>query len=48
MPDQTILRRGINEIVAARYYNYHTLHEGPALYTTALCAVWNIHSFTEE
>jgi hypothetical protein len=37
MPDQTILRRGIKEIV-------HTLPEGTSLYSTALCAMWNIHS----
>jgi hypothetical protein len=45
MPDQTILRRGIKEIVAARCWNHHTLPEGSALYTTARCAMWNIHSF---
>ena len=42
MPDQTITRRGIKEIVAARSWDYHTLPEGLALYTTALCALWNI------
>jgi hypothetical protein len=48
MPDQTILRRGIKEIVAARCWDHHTLREGPPLYTTALCAMWNIYSYIEE
>jgi hypothetical protein len=43
IPDQTILRRGIKEIVVARCWEHHTLPEGPTLYTTALCALWNIH-----
>jgi len=35
------------EIVAARLRHYHTLPEELALYTTALCALWNIqHSRT--
>jgi hypothetical protein len=48
MPDQTILRRGIKEIVAARCWDHHTLREGPPLYTSALCAMWNIYSYIEE
>jgi hypothetical protein len=48
MPDQTILRRGIKEIVAARFRDHHTLREGPPLYITALCAMWNIYSYIEE
>jgi hypothetical protein len=28
----------------ARSWDHHTLPEGPPLYTTALCALWNIHT----
>jgi hypothetical protein len=42
MPDQTITRRGIKEIVAARSQKYYTLPQEVSLYTTALCALWNI------
>jgi hypothetical protein len=33
---------GRKEIVAARFQDYYTLPEGLALYTRALCALWNI------
>jgi hypothetical protein len=33
------------EIVAARACGHHTLPEGPPLYTTALCTLWNIHPY---
>jgi hypothetical protein len=34
----------MKEIVTAQAWDHHTLPEGRALYTTALCTVWNIHS----
>ena len=48
-PGQTIsLGGGIKEIVAARCWDNHTLPEGLALYTRALCAMRHIHYISEE
>ena|SRR5215218_7297027 len=33
---------GRKEVVAAQFRDYHTLSEGLALYTRALCVLWNI------